>query len=519
MSRFNVFGCLAAIVIVWHLWPLMAVWIPASSDRAVSAISPDFDWALLGVSILVAAAAAILAVLAGAALALLLILTDLPGRTLLGAVAMLPLLVPPMVWTLAQSYCFGASGLVERLCGDALRPLAAQLNTGQYLSTILVLAEVHAPLAMLLVARGVSRLTALGLDAARLSLSRGELLAWTASALKLEAMTACLVVFALSLGNFAVPHVLQCRLTIVDVYVQSSSYLDQRGALWTSLPLTLVAALALACWLWLSQERADAPLMLAPPVVCRLGRWRWPAFLVVIGLVSVVCLLPLGALLAACGSVAHVAAAVREAWPEVENTLLIAGGAAMIACASAACVSHWLRSKRSWVALSLAALPLFAPPLVLGLAWLRVTQRVAVVDLAWLGDSFWLVVLALASRTWPLGLLVFCIGQRRRPPAETEAARLSGMGMLGRFRWIELPRLREYAAAALVACFVLAAGDVEISQLLCPAGGGTLALRLFTFLHFGPAHVAASLALVQLTVCLLPVVVYVLWSEHWRELV
>jgi ABC-type Fe3+ transport system permease subunit len=224
-------------------------------------------------------------------------------------------------------------------------------------------------------------------------------------------------------------------------------------------------------------------------------------------------------MLAECRSRANFIAAGRDAWPEIENSLVVAGAAALIACLSGVITSGWPDERRNAIANWFAILPLAVPPLVLGLAWLRATQRIEPVELAWLGDSFWLVILALASRAWPLAMLVLIVGQRRLPYVEREAARLSGLSSLRRLWWIEWPRIREYAAAAMVGAFVISAGDVEISQLLCPPGGGTLALRLFTFLHFGPAHVAASLALVQLIVCLLPVVVYLLWTDRWRQVV
>jgi hypothetical protein len=46
-----------------------------------------------------------------------------------------------------------------------------------------------------------------------------------------------------------------------------------------------------------------------------------------------------------------------------------------------------------------------------------------------------------------------------------------------------------------------------------------LALRLFTFLHFGPTHVAASLALLQLALATLPVCAYWLFANRHLHVV
>ena len=96
---------------------------------------------------------------------------------------------------------------------------------------------------------------------------------------------------------------------------------------------------------------------------------------------------------------------------------------------------------------------------------------------------------------------------------------LAGLSGAQQWRWITGPLLVEHIAAGAVLAFVLAAGDVEISQLLCAPGSGTLAVRLFTFLHFGPSYVAASLALLELIITAVPVFVYFLLTNRWLQVV
>src|SRR6185437_8905679 len=138
----------------------------------------------------------------------------------------LPFVAPGAAWALGQTYCYGPGGLVERWCGDGWRPWLAALNRGGYAATVLVLAEILAPLAMLLVGRGMARLTAGGFDAARLSLTRVRLARWLVGALRPELTAAFLLCFALALGNFAVPHVLQCRLYTIEIFFRLTNYLD-----------------------------------------------------------------------------------------------------------------------------------------------------------------------------------------------------------------------------------------------------------------------------------------------------
>ncbi len=101
--------------------------------------------------------------------------------------------------------------------------------------------------------------------------------------------------------------------------------------------------------------------------------------------------------------------------------------------------------------------------------------------------------------------------------AGREAAQLAGLSSWQQTRSIVGPLMAPHVAAAAVVTFALSMADVEISQLLCAPGYGTLALRVLTFLHFGPAYVTASLALLQLILAVVPALVYFLLTNRRLE--
>jgi len=136
-----------------------------------------------------------------------------------------------------------------------------------------------------------------------------------------------------------------------------------------------------------------------------------------------------------------------------------------------------------------------------------------------LSNTSALVILALAARGWPLVTRAVANGRRRIAPEWHEAAQLAGLRRVGRRRWITGPLLADSVAVGAAVAFILAVGDVQITQMLSAPGSGTLALRLFTFLHFGPTHVAASLALLQLTIAVTPLMLYFLPTNRRLEIV
>jgi ABC-type Fe3+ transport system permease subunit len=479
---------------------------------------PSLDWWSLGASLLVAAASAAVAVAIGGTLAGLFVLTDFPGRTLWATVCLIPFVTPPAVWALGQVYCYGPGGMIELVLGDGWRPTLTRWNPGRHLSTILVLAQIHAPLAMVVLGRSMTRLHRAGWESACLCLPPFRLGAWTIRALRNAWLAACLLTFALALGNFSVPHVLQCQLYTIGIYTRMANYLDPSGSVRAAVPLLLITVSAAVLFAW-TEGRPVRTLPGTPPGTrLRLGRWIWVCGPLLFAYVVITSALPMLATLRQCRSWPLFLRALRDAVPETENTLLIAGAAAGTACLAGITVGAWLTFLPRWVKRTLTVVPLGVPGLVIGLAYVRYFNREGPFDLI-LASGSMLVVMGLAFRIWPFAQRIVTHGIEEMPQAWHEAAVLGGLTGWRRRWWIAWPLLRGDILAAAVIGFVLALGEVEISQMLCAPGQGTLALRLFTFLHFGPTHVAASLAVLLWGIALLPVFLYFLLLNRFLPMV
>ncbi|HUY92712.1 MAG TPA: hypothetical protein VMV10_28485 [Pirellulales bacterium] len=519
------------------LAPLVALWLPSErgfrspaaqvqSPKSNSAAAPSaagkneqapagVSWRTLCASLLVSAGAATLAVVIGGSAAAVLSLTDLPGRSFWATAFAIPFLAPSTVWALGQSYCYGAGGLIERILGDAWRPWWSRIDQGGYLGVALVLGEIYAPLALVLIGRGMAGFEQAGFESARLYLSPAKLVWWTAGAVRQELAASFLLAFALALGNFTVPNVLQCRLYPIEIYLRLTNYLDRTGAVRAATPLLAACLLATALVVLAERKRAYASATTAPALPpIELGRKAWLVGAALAIYLTLSCAAPLAAMIWQCRSVGDFMAALRDAAPETDNTLRVALATAALAAAAAGVTSAWLTERKRAFGPLLAMIPLSLPALILGLAYARFYNRDWPIDLARLGDTKALVVIGLAAHSWPFATRVLVSGRRRAASEWLEAASLAPLGRLARWRWIVGPLFADHFAAAALLAFVLATGEVEISQLLCAPGDGTLALRLFTFLHFGPTHVSASLAVLQLAITVLPVVAYWLFTNR-----
>jgi len=513
-------GSLAAILVTALLLaPLAWAWMPeGSAGPARVTVLPGIPWKTLAVSLAVTATAGALAVIIGAALAAALVLTDLPGRAFWATVALVPFVCPATVWALGQAYCYGSGGLMERCWPAAWHGLRAFSDPRHYIATCLVLAGVHAPLAMLIIGRGLGRLQHAGLEAAALFLTPWARVRWAAGAIRQEVAAAFLLVLALGLGNFGVPHVLQCPLYSNEIYLRVANYLDHAGAMQAALPLLAVTVAAAAAIAWAERKTAYVQAHPAPPPArVRLGRKAWLVGGLLTAYLAGTSLLPTAAIIGECRSPGSFLKVVSDAAEETENTLWIALAASLVACLAGVVVGSWV--GRSWrVGLDAVTMaPLGVPALILGLAYLRFFN-------AWLPAGWALVgsgplVLAMAARGWPFTTRLIVAARRRIAPEWQEAAELAGPGSVARWRRIDGPMILDHAVAGAVVAFVLAVGDVEISHLLSSPGSGTLAMRLFTFLHFGPTHVAAGLSLLLLALAAAPVIVYFLLTDRCLRII
>jgi iron(III) transport system permease protein len=220
-----------------------------------------------------------------------------------------------------------------------------------------------------------------------------------------------------------------------------------------------------------------------------------------------------------CRSVSNFFKAVRDAAPEISNTIVLGAVVAITAVVVglATCVlpSGKLRVACRCIALATIGLP----PLVIALAYTRLFSYADVPGFETARRAGAIVAVALAFLAWPFVARLIVAADRLASPAWRDAADLAQMSALKRWRWITLPWNSDYLLSGAIIAYVIATSDIVICQMLCEPGQGTLSLRLFTFLHFGPTHVAASLALWQLLVTCLPVFVYFMVADRCLRVV
>lgn len=322
-----------------------------------------------------------------------------------------------------------------------------------------------------------------------------------------------LVVFVLSISDFAVPSILRVRVYTTEVFTAFSALYDFRLATLMALPLALIGALASFAALEMSR-RSFAPRVDRGSIG---ARWReraqragttalWIAAMMAVAL-------PVGAIAwearlgrASLSDAASIAA--------VGNGLLWSASAATVVAAVGALLGYW-RTKAAALPAHLAEMvwvALFAvPATVAGIGIIGIWNRPGLAGDIYRSDAS--VVIAYAARFLPIAALLCAAFLRRAGPAAEEAARVSGASWRRAFVRIVLPLSIKGIAAAWLVMFILMFGDVAVTILVSPPGESNLAVRAYTLIANSQPGDVARLALVQVAVTVVPLIAIALLAR------
>ncbi|HAV63715.1 MAG TPA: hypothetical protein DCY13_15280, partial [Verrucomicrobiales bacterium] len=304
------------------------------------------------------------------------------------------------------------------------------------------------------------------------------------------------LIFVLALNQFSVPAILQVRIYPEELWLRFNTTFNYREALLLSWPM-VVFPLALMGWLarhpiaWPRGLRAWRPTEFRRALGA--GMFVGCAALAVLTF-AVSLALPLGQLLLS-----------PMTWNRLSDAYAAGGAAAvqsvMIAVVPAVLVVAlgWVLSRTRWAAWLWPVF--FLPGVLLGIALIFLMNRNG---LDWVYSTVLVLFLALSLRylapAW-YGARLIRQGLDRDL---VDAGRLGGATGWQRWLLVDWPQARGELLALGYVIYLLCLWDVETINLIVPAGGETLALRIFNLLHYGHNGEVNALCLLLLLLALLP---------------
>lgn len=424
------------------------------------------------------AGSSVLAMIVGVGLSFLATRTDMPGGRLLGALAMLPILVPPFIlvvgWVALADPNAGLINIAaSTLMGE--RTVAVDINTmpGLIWMTGLFLT----PYVYLLVAAGFRNSDAAMEEAARVSgASHWHLLRTIVLPLQRPALLAALLlVIIMSSGDFIIPSTvgLKARIYMLPSLIwQNHSSFPARPGLAAAQSMVLVA-IGIACIFLQRQalKRGGRYTLVggkgAGLAVFPLGSWRWP--LAAAAFVFALCssLLPL---LSVCAmafmrfwapyalkpenltlrNFRYMLLEYPQVWPSARHSLLLAVLGATI-CVALGVVLVWyvqrMRGRLAALVEYAMVLPLGIPGIALGVGilslWILVPGGIY--------GTLWILLLAYVTAHVPVAMQFVGSALHRIHTDLEDASRIGGRTLIGTLRRINLPLMRP----ALIGCWLL----------------------------------------------------------------
>ncbi|MBI4513988.1 MAG: iron ABC transporter permease [Gemmatimonadetes bacterium] len=501
MRRREVAGLLVTLLLAWLVaYPLLLTGLESvrapggwTLEHWARFASAAHEWRTLWASLWIAAASVVLAGAVGIPLGFVMERFEFPGRRLLGALAALPIALPPLVGVIAFLFLYGESGFVSRAVQAALGLREAPWRLRGPGAILLVHAYSMYVYFYLYTRAGLARLDASMLEAAA-SLGAGRWRTFTRVTLPLlrpPLVGAAILTFMTALASFSAPYIFGGGFRVMTTQIVASKLSgDLAMATVETLALAAVALAGLTALRRTGGGRdmlgsgqkgaAAAPRQLRgglPRTLAAVAGWGIAALLLLPhATLLLVSLVPPGAwtteLLPPLLSASNYGALLRE--PErlrpILNSLGMAA-ASTIAAVTLALVAARLvvvgRVRvRGWIEGLLSA-PWAMPGTVFAMALATAFS----VQQPWAGrwilvGTFWILPLAYLVRSLPLTGWAALAGLRQLDPALEEAAASLGAGRWRTLTRVTIPMIGPALAAGASLAFIMTLGDFVTSIVL-----------------------------------------------------
>jgi iron(III) transport system permease protein len=470
------------LLLTFVVWPVVHVlWMSVVSPTGPTLVHfREFfsTWRLFRIllnSLTVAAVSTALTVLVALVLAYAVTRTTVPGKRFVSLMALLPLISPPFLVSLAFILLFGRNGVVTRWLG---------LDWSIYGFQGIVMAQVFTflPQAYILLANVLGNIdttleeVAENLGAGPLSTLRRV----TLSLARPGVASASLIVFILCMTDFGNPILVGGRYNVLatEIYAQVIGMNDFAAAATMSVVLIvpcLAAYVLNVAWVgsksYVTVTAASRAAIRPTPAVL-----RWPLTVVTLGVALFIAviygLIPLGSFVRLWGSdwslsLTHYAfrSTAEGAWP-IWNSVKLAALSGLVGTALALVTAYLIERKRvslgggARAVEALSLLPAALPGTVIGVGYILAFN----VPPIYLTGTIWILMASVVFWKFPVAVLAGVNALKQMDPAIEEAAVSLGAGTIRTFTRIVLPLLTGTAFSIFVYFFIN--GMVTVSAVI-----------------------------------------------------
>jgi iron(III) transport system permease protein len=483
--------------------------------------STPSTWELLGNSLIFALGSCLVAFVIGTALAWIIERTDTPFRRFFYTVAIVPIIVPGIVTTIAWLFLLSPQiGWINSMARAAFGLEGPLFNVYTLPGMMWVEGLGISPLVFLLMSAALKSMDPSLEESASVSGASwfGTLRRVTLPLMVPTIVSVMLIVFVRVLEGFEVPAVIglpgRVQVLTSKIYVAlAKSPKDEAtaGALATLFIIVSIAGILLYRHLTRQADRfATVSGKAYRPRQIQLGKLKYVTLALLCAYALVIIVLPLTIMVwmsfqpfitpptvEGLGRITLRNYQRMLTFPNVvdatRNSLFLALGAAAIATLFAAVVA-WVSIRgrvmgRAIVDL-LAFMPIAVPGIVMGAALVSMYVAFPIP----IYGTIWVLLVAYATRFFPYGMRAASSSLLQVRRELEEAAEVSGAGWVTRFRVIVLPLLRPGLLAGAIYILIVSIRELSSSALLASPKAPVLAVLILEFQEAGNYAAVAALS-------------------------
>jgi iron(III) transport system permease protein len=467
-----------------------------------------------------------IAVAVGAAFAILIARTDLPGRRIFGSLVLLPLVLPPLGLILGWIVVWGPGGYLTNLFSQRLHVETLPIDTIPGMA--IIEASRLLPVAFMTCQAALARADSSLEEAARSAGAKplNVLRSITIPMLRPALLNSATLIFTLALASLGIPLLLGTPRNIK--FISSYLYLEWTNAstpdpaIVSAGAMLLLAAVTVLLVLRNRLLGAEQRFVSiggrgAQSHLLRLRAWRWPlslALLIYLVVATVIPVLGLGLM-----SVVTILTPLIAPWElftwshwhtlssgefrsAIENSIMISVVGAILTTALvtlATLVAHRSRLPVRRTLPFVMLYPRATPGIIIGIGffWAYLVTG-ALGD--WFRNSIWGIMVAFCVRNLPFAYVVMYPTMARIGEELDRAARSVGAGWWTTMRRIVLPLLRPATFAAFILMFIELLNDYDPALFLVKPGNEVMGTTMLSEFIQGTIGPVAALAMVQIAI-------------------
>lgn len=482
---------------------LAGIWEISTGTRALGLLART-------TSLAIAVTAAALAI--GVPLAWLTVRSDLPGRRVWVVLTALPLAIPSFIGGYTFVAALGPKGLVQ----GWLEPLGVDRLPSIYGfgGAWLVLTLFTYPYVLLTARAALRRLDPAIEDASR-SLGRGEWATFfsvVVPQLRPAMASGGLLVALYTLSDFGAVSLLRFDSFTRAIFVQYQASFDRTPAAVLSMMLVVLTAVILAAEMRTRgrgrYHRVHGSAQ-AMPRVTRLGRWRWPALALCVGLVAFGLVLPIGVAVYWLARGMAAGESFSLTWSAAQHSVEASAMGALVAVVAAwpvAVLAVRHRGRLASIVEGSSHVGFALPGVVVALSLVFFGARFV----PGIYQTRGMLVFAYAVLFLPVAIGALRASLLQLGPGLEEASRSLGAGRFETWRRVVAPLVRPGLVAGFALVFLTAMKELPATLLLAPIGYDTLATQVWSATNSVFFARAAAPALVLVALSSVPLAVLVL---------